>query len=57
MKKYLLANLDDRPLYRTRQIQALCYVSLIANVVFDYMYFMDMDWRIKDDARTTLKTS
>ncbi|KMT32942.1 hypothetical protein [Melissococcus plutonius] len=33
MKKYLLANLDDRPLYRTRQIQALCYVSLIANVV------------------------
>ncbi|AIM25778.1 hypothetical protein QQG09_09480 [Melissococcus plutonius] len=33
MKKYLLAALDDRPLYRTRKTQAICYVSLIANLI------------------------
>ncbi|WP_423253335.1 hypothetical protein [Melissococcus plutonius] len=34
MKKYLLANLDDRTLYRARKIQAICYASIITNLIF-----------------------
>ncbi|WP_423360807.1 hypothetical protein [Melissococcus plutonius] len=33
MKKYLLAAIDNRPLYRARKIQAICYASLIVNLM------------------------
>ncbi|WP_270607438.1 hypothetical protein [Enterococcus thailandicus] len=42
-EKRLLAVLHENSLYRARQVQAICYVSLITNVVlvltFIYLFF------------------